>query len=123
MSPIPSLSTANASVVTNSDDFLIRMLKGCTQLSCWPSISNTVNMVPADHVARVVVACALHPPVSPIGVAHVTSPPRLRFDEFLMSLGHYGYNLKEVDYETWRDRLEKYVSDGPIEKDYEQHAL
>ena len=109
--------------VTNSDDFLIRALKGCVQLSSRPHITNTVNMVPADHVARVVVACALHPPVAPLGVAHVTSHPRLRFDEFLSTLGSYGYDTKEVDYATWRDQLEKYVSEGPIEKDYEQHAL
>ena len=114
---------ANTLTVTNSDDFLIRMLKGCIQLSSRPHITNTVNMVPADHVARVVVACALHPPVAPLGVAHVTSHPRLRFDEFLSTLDSYGYSTKEVDYATWRDQLEKYVSEGPIEKDYEQHAL
>ena len=99
------------------------MLKGCIQLSSRPHITNTVNMVPADHVARVVVAGAFHPPVAPLGVVHVTSHPRLHFNEFLSALAHYGYNVREVDYSAWRDQLEKYVADGPIEKDYEQHAL
>ena len=117
------LPVAYGGAVTNTDDFLIRMLKGCIQLSSRPHIANTVNMVPADHVAHVVAACALHPPVTPLGVAHVTSHPRLRFDEFLATLEHYGYQAPEVDYSEWRDRLDKYVTDGPIEKDYEQHAL
>ena len=108
--------------VTNTDDFLIRMLKGCIQLSSRPHIVNTVNMVPVDHVARVVVASALHPPVSPIGVAQVTSHPRLRFDEFLSTLESYGYQTPEVDYSTWKAKLERYVADG-VQKDDTQHAL
>ena len=108
--------------VTNTDDFLIRMLKGCIQLFSRPHIVNTVNMVPVDHVARVVVASALHPLVSPIGVAQVTSHPRLRFDEFLSILEFYGYETPEVDYSTWRAKLERYVADG-VQKDDTQHAL
>jgi L-2-aminoadipate reductase len=59
--------------VTNTDDFLIRMAKGCIQLGCRPRIANTVNMVPVNHVARAVVAAALTPPKTPLGVAQVTS--------------------------------------------------
>ena len=80
-------------------------------------------MVPVDHVARVVVACALHPPQSPLSVAHVTSHPRLRFEEFLSCLELYGYQAPEVEYQVWRSALEDYVSEGSIQKDYEQHAL
>ena len=108
--------------VTNTDDFLIRMLKGCIQLSSRPHIVNTVNMVPVDHVARVVVASALHPPVSPLGVAQVTSHPRLRFHGFLSALESHGYDTPEVDYSTWRAKLEQYVADG-VQKDDTQHAL
>ncbi|KAI9824562.1 MAG: putative NRPS-like protein biosynthetic cluster [Thelocarpon impressellum] len=105
--------------VTNTDDFLIRMAKGCIQLGCRPDIPNTVNMVPVDHVALVVVASALHPPVSPLGVVHVTSLRRLRFDEYLATLATFGYDVAQVEYKTWRTALEKYVSNG----DNEVHAL
>ena len=79
-------------------------------------------MVPVDHVARVVVASALHPPTSPLGVAQVTSHPRLRFNEFLSTLETYGYRTPEVDYSAWRAKLERYVADG-VQKDDAQHAL
>ena len=109
-------------IVTNTDDFLIRMLKGCVQLGSRPDIINTVNMVPVDHVARLVVACALHPPVSPLGVAQVTSHPRLKLNEFLGCLETYGYNVPNEGYEDWTAQLEDYVQGGK-QKDLEQHAL
>lgn len=94
----------------NTDDFLIRMVKGCVQLGSMPDIYNTVNMVPVDHVARVVVATAFHPPADDkLTVAHVTSQPRIRFNQFLGSLKAYGYQVSEVDYIPWRIALEKYV--------------
>lgn len=74
-----------------------------------PDIYNTVNMVPVDHVARVVVACAFNPPVSPLAVAHVTGHPRLRFNEFLSTLGTFGYEVEKVDYIPWRIALETHV--------------
>ena len=67
-------------------------------------------MVPVDHVARVVVACAFRPPVSPLGVAHVTGHPRLRFNQFLSALETYGYEVPLVDYIPWTGTLENYVN-------------
>jgi len=95
--------------VTNTDDFLMRMIKGCAQLGKMPDIYNTVNMVPVDHVARVVVACAVSPPTSPLTVAQVTGHPRLRMNEFLATLATYGYEVDTVDYMPWRVALENYV--------------
>ncbi|KAJ5324414.1 hypothetical protein N7476_003014 [Penicillium atrosanguineum] len=108
---------------TNTDDFLIRMLKGCIQLSARPNINNTVNMVPVDHVARIVIACAFHPPRTPVGVAHVTGHPRLRFNQFLGALQTYGYDVPQVDYVPWSQSLENYVNDGEHSDKDSQHAL
>jgi L-aminoadipate-semialdehyde dehydrogenase len=95
------------------------MAKGCIQLGCRPKIENTVNMVPVDHVARVVVAAALSPPKSPLGVAQVTSHPRLTFSQYLETLQSYGYDVPEVEYPTWSKKLEEYAG----EEGKEQHAL
>ena len=68
----------------NTDDFLLRMLKGSAELGLYPDITNNVNMVPVDHVARVITATALNPPSSEeLTVAHVTGHPRIRFNDFL----------------------------------------
>lgn len=97
--------------VTNTDDFLIRMLKGCVQLKSRPNINNTVNMVPVDHVARTVVACAFHPPSEQgVQVAHITGHPRLRFNQYLAVLQTYGYDSKLSDYVPWASSLEHYIA-------------
>ncbi|RAH85754.1 L-aminoadipate-semialdehyde dehydrogenase large subunit [Aspergillus japonicus CBS 114.51] len=108
---------------TNTDDFLIRMIKGCIQLSARPNINNTVNMVPVDHVARVVIAAAFQPPCTPIGVAQVTGHPRLRFNQFLGALQLYGYEVPQIDYVPWSKALEQYVNDGQHDDPESQHAL
>ncbi|KAF9878966.1 L-aminoadipate-semialdehyde dehydrogenase [Colletotrichum karsti] len=102
---------------SNTDDFLLRMLKGCIQLNARPKIENTVNMVPVDHVARLVVASALHPPRQPLGVAQVTSHPRLTLSSWVGSLEKYGYNVPEVEYPAWSKALQDYVAEG------KEHAL
>ncbi|KAI0165050.1 large subunit of L-aminoadipate-semialdehyde dehydrogenase [Hypoxylon sp. FL1284] len=109
--------------VCNVDDFLIRMLKGCIQLVARPRIINTVNAVPVNHVARVVVAAALNSLDGGVHVIHVTAHPRLRMNEYLSILEYYGYKTPEVSYDSWKQALEKFVSAGALEKDQEQHAL
>ncbi|KAF8420109.1 hypothetical protein EV426DRAFT_719603 [Tirmania nivea] len=113
--------------VTNTDDFLVRMLKGCVQLGQIPAIHNTVNMVPVDHVARAVAACAFFPPASGDAsiVAHVTSHPRLRFTGFLGTLSTYNYPVSTVDYIPWRIALEKHITAPSTTEDgkEEQNAL
>jgi L-2-aminoadipate reductase len=109
--------------VSNTDDFLLRLLKGCLQLRVRPRIVNSVNSVPVNHVARVVVAAALNPMPQGVHVAHVTGHPRLRMNEYLSMLEFYGYKVPEVSYDDWKDELEKYVMAGGQEKDQEQHAL
>jgi L-aminoadipate-semialdehyde dehydrogenase len=108
--------------VTNTDDFLIRLLKGSIQLAARPLILNSVNATPVNHVARCVVAAALNPLPSGVHVVHVTGHPRLSMSEFLSPLEYYGYKVPEVSYGEWKDRLESFVSAGQ-EKDEEQHAL
>lgn len=106
---------------TNTDDFLIRMLKGCVQVKSRPDISNTINMVPVTHVARVVVAASFNPPVEPLGVAQITSHPRITFNEFLASLDNFGYTAPLVPYAQWKQNMENYVADRSGTK--EENAL
>ncbi|KAG7664623.1 LYS2 [[Candida] subhashii] len=95
---------------SNTDDFLLRMLKGSAELGLYPDITNHVNMVPVDHVARVVTSTALHPPKdSELAVAHVTGHPRIQFNDFLGCLQSYGYEIKSADYPVWTTALERFV--------------
>lgn len=104
-----------------TDDFLIRLWKGCLQLGARPDISNTVNQVPVTHVARVVIASTLHPPATPLGVAQVTSHPRLTFNQLVGSLEVYGYSVPQISYDEWRNKMEDYVAESAPGR--EEHAL
>lgn len=102
--------------VTNTDDFIWRLVKGSIQLGLVPDINNTINMVPVDHVARITSVASVFPPPSSqpspfgsISVAHVTSRPSVRYNDLLSPLSTYGYNVATTSYLDWRSKLENHV--------------
>lgn len=56
--------------VTNTDDFIWRLIKGCIQLGLTPRISNVVNMCSVDYVANCVIEVASNPKSIELGVFH-----------------------------------------------------
>jgi len=96
--------------ISVTDDFLVRLWKGCLQVEARPDISNNVNQVPVTQVSRIVVASALRPPVEPLGVVHVTSRPRLTMNEWLGALEVYGYRVPQVSYREWCALLRAHVA-------------
>ncbi|KAK4703385.1 L-2-aminoadipate reductase, partial [Phenoliferia sp. Uapishka_3] len=95
--------------VTNTDDFLWRLVKGCIQLGNIPDIHNSINMVPVDHVATITSVLALQSPLEPLRVHHVTAHPNPRFNDFLSALALYGYRVEKTEYLPWRTLLEQHV--------------
>ncbi|OXH27575.1 L-aminoadipate-semialdehyde dehydrogenase [Cryptococcus neoformans] len=96
--------------VTNTDDFIWRMVKGCVQLGLIPDINNAIICCPVDHVARLSSLATLSSSAfSAFSVMHVTGHPKIRFNDLLGSLQLYGYDVKRVEYVHWRTRLEQHV--------------
>lgn len=93
--------------VSNTDDFLVRMLKGCVQVGARPDVVNTINMVPVTHVAQKVLAVALFAEKG--STSHVEAHPRLTFNDFLEVLEEVGYKVPQESYETWKKKVEQYV--------------
>jgi L-aminoadipate-semialdehyde dehydrogenase len=112
-----------ASGISVTDDFLVRLWKGCLQVGARPDIANTVNAVPVTQVSRIVVASAFHLPAvigQSLGVAQVTGHPRLTLNEWIGALEAYGYRVPLVPYQEWCTKVNEYVSDDTKE---EEHAL
>lgn len=101
--------------VSNTDDFLIRMLKGCVQVGSRPDVKNTINMVPVTHVARLVNAVAFQGKGST--VSHVEAHPRLTFNIFLGALENYGYTAPIEPYGLWKGKVEQYVESSDSERE------
>ncbi|KAI5121805.1 hypothetical protein M0805_009797 [Coniferiporia weirii] len=98
------------SAVTNTDDFIWRLVKGCIQLGLVPDINNTINMVPVDHVARIVSLAAVAPlKEDALTVLHVTARPPPAYNDLFSSLITYGFEVEQCDYLDWRRRLEKHI--------------
>lgn len=96
--------------VSNLDDFLVRMLKGCVQIGSRPDVGNTINMVPVPHVAKLVMGMSLKGKGGQ--VAHVEAHPRLTFNQYLGALEAYGYTVPQESYDAWRKKVETYVEAG-----------
>jgi len=103
----------STTAVTNTDDFIWRLVKGCIQLGRIPDINNTVNMVPVDHVARCTALSALDFPTIPRAarVLHIRANPPIRFNAILGAVGRYGYKVETTEYLIWRRKLEQHVLD------------
>lgn len=99
---------------SNTDDFLVRMLKGCVQIGSRPDVANTINMVPVTHVARLVNAVTFH--AAKGAVAHVEAHPRLDFNQFLKALEVYGYQVPLESYDEWKEKVVRYVDDDTDSK-------
>jgi L-aminoadipate-semialdehyde dehydrogenase len=97
-------------LVTNTDDFLWRLVKGCVQLGLVPDINNPINMVPVDHVARCTALATISPlPHADLSVLHITANPLPTFNDMLSSLILYGFPTETCDYLVWRSKLEQHV--------------
>ncbi|PPQ73836.1 hypothetical protein CVT24_012261 [Panaeolus cyanescens] len=100
----------STTAVTNTDDFIWRLVKGCVQLGLVPDINNTINMVPVDHVARATTLAAVAPlPGARQSVLHITARPTPTFNGMLSSLSTYGFLTTPCEYIIWRRKLEQHV--------------
>ncbi|KAB5522053.1 hypothetical protein GE09DRAFT_1154961 [Coniochaeta sp. 2T2.1] len=110
--------------ITVTDDFLVRLWKGCLQVGARPDINNTLNAVPVTQVSRIVVSSALNLPAAvgqPLAVSQVTTHPRITLNEWIGALEAYGYRIPQVPYKEWSDKVATYVNDAASQK--EEHAL
>ncbi|KAG6812202.1 putative NRPS-like protein biosynthetic cluster [Tricholoma furcatifolium] len=96
--------------VTNTDDFIWRLVKGCVQLGLVPDMNNTINMVPVDHVALCTSLAAVSPlSDASMSVLHITAKPLPTFNSMLSSLRQYGFATEPCEYVLWRRKLEQHV--------------
>ncbi|KAI9016191.1 L-aminoadipate-semialdehyde dehydrogenase [Hyaloraphidium curvatum] len=92
--------------VTNTDDFLIRLMKGCITLGIVPEITNVINMVPVDYVSKVV-SSVVGGSTAAIekGVFQIWQRNMFRFIDLFRCLRQYGYPVEPTAYIPWRTAL------------------
>ncbi|KAF9418100.1 large subunit of alpha-aminoadipate reductase [Podila epigama] len=97
--------------VTNTDDFIWRLIKGCIELGSVPNMNNAVNLCPVDYVAQCVASVATTVGSEKQVVYHVTHPnaPPFRFNDFFQLLTRYGFDVQTTEYISWRTLLMDYT--------------
>ena len=96
--------------VTNTDDFIWRLVKGCIQLGLVPDINNSINMVPVDHVAQIISTATVSPLTEPNRtVLHVSATPPPSYKVLFSALSTHGWKVDECEYLNWRGKLEQHV--------------
>ena len=91
--------------VTNTDDFLWRLVKGCIQLGKVPHISNIVNMCSVDYVADSISEIVASPKSLQLGVFHMWNKYRFRFDDLFSALVESKFAVEFTEYVEWRTAL------------------
>ncbi|TPX36960.1 hypothetical protein SmJEL517_g00958 [Synchytrium microbalum] len=91
--------------VTNTDDFIWRLVKGCIQLGRIPRIANVVNLTSVEYVAGSVAAIAASSEALKLGNFHMWNAQRYRFDDLFGSIIQHGWQVEPTDYISWRTSL------------------
>src|SRR5262249_23669391 len=94
----------SATGISNTDDFVSRMIKGCIQLGCVPDSDAMIEMVPVDYVSKAIDHLSLQREL-PSNMFHVVNPRRVPSRDFVRILGSAGYKMKLLPYAEWRNAL------------------
>lgn len=99
--------------ICNTEDLFCRMLKGCIQLGMIPDFGDsTEDLTPVDYVSSAIVYLANQE--NSLGKAFHLINPQPTLNNYLFNcVQKMGYDLKLVDFETWRSNLIKQCKINP----------
>lgn len=101
----PSLVSGSVGTgISNTDDILAALIKGCIQMGCAPDLDWVLDCCPVDHVADAIVRLARFGD-EPVRVFHLANPRPRHWRECVLWLNLYGYRVRLVPYAYWLRRL------------------
>ncbi|HEY9693232.1 MAG TPA: amino acid adenylation domain-containing protein [Oculatellaceae cyanobacterium] len=90
--------------VGNTSDNTFRMLKGCILMGSVPQNDGMVNLIPVDFVSKAI--AHLSRQKESLGKAfHLVNPNPAPFKDIVNWLRSFGYPLREIPDEQWREEL------------------
>eukprot|EP00659_Diplonema_papillatum_P018270 gene18270-28162_t len=114
MSLRPSFISGSAKTgAWTTDDFLVRLIKGCVQLKAYPSIARAkgIDMSPVDWMAAATVAVCMTPECRGKHFNLVNARP-VPYAAVFDIVRTEGYVMEELPYAEWRARLLAVVESG-----------
>ena len=84
------------------DDFFARFVKGIVQLRICPEIDATIDLAPADYVARTIVQLSLKGKAQTF---HLTHPKPVSYMDLVEAIRRRGYDLEVTPYFRWQQAV------------------
>jgi thioester reductase-like protein len=115
----PSLLAGDSrSGVSNADDLLAAMLKGCIHMAAAPDLDWLLDAPPVDHVARAIIRLS-KPAATATRTFHFANGCPRHWRECIVWMNLFGYRIVLLPYGAWRDKLAREA----ISPDHPLHAL
>ena len=110
----PLIAGDSKTGVSNTDDFICLMLKGCIQMGSFPDLDYLLDMSPVDYVSQSIVYLSQQP--ESIGKAfHLQHPQPVQLNKIANLLRLVGYKIDRVPYQQWQADLKDTVQpDNPL---------
>ena len=110
----PLIAGDSKTGVSNTDDFICLMLKGCIQMGSFPDLDYLLDMSPVDYVSQSIVYLSQQP--ESIGKAfHLQHPQPVQLNKIVNLLRLVGYKIDKVPYQQWQADLKDTVQpDNPL---------
>lgn len=101
----PTLITGDgATGISNNDDLLSTMIRGCVQMGAAPDLNWLLDCCPVDYVADAIVGLSSRSS-GRCGVYHLVSNNRRHWRELVLWMSLYGYSMELIPYRQWLARL------------------
>ena len=91
--------------VSNTEDFICLMLKGCVQMKSFPDIDYCLDMSPVDYVSRSIVYLSQQPE-SISQAFHLQHPQPIHLSQLVNWISILGYDIEQIPYEDWLEKLQ-----------------
>jgi amino acid adenylation domain-containing protein/thioester reductase-like protein len=90
--------------VSNLNDFMARLIKGCIQMGSFPDLDTTEYFIPVDYASRAIVHLS-RKKESQGKAFHVVNPQHIPLVDFFELIRSFGYPMKKLPYTRWKDEL------------------
>jgi phthiocerol/phenolphthiocerol synthesis type-I polyketide synthase E len=97
--------------VSNEDDYISKVIQGCVELGLAPLREYPLAAATGDYVAGAIVALSLRKGGTG-GTYHTIEPDPLPWNRIFDHLRAFGYPVRSIEYDAWRDALTARVEEG-----------
>ncbi len=99
--------------ITNINDALLLLIKGCIQLGAAPNWKEKIMILPVDFVSAAIVDISLNQGEKS-NVFHLDHPAGMLWTDLIAWLNNYGYSIALISHQEWLQKLAQIGRDNAL---------